>query len=66
MFEDIDEALREFGLHESFVDIGYEELYIIITGMLRQAPYAGESYVSGSLRARGIFVAYFRYTVVLV
>ena len=37
-FEDIDEALREYGLRESFVDISYEELCIIITGMLRQAP----------------------------
>ena len=48
-FQDIDQALREFGLHESFVDIGYEELHIVITGMLRQAPYAGESYVSSGL-----------------
>ena len=34
--EDIDEALREFGLRESFVDISYEELYTVITGMLSQ------------------------------
>ena len=47
---------QELGLHESFVDIGYEELYLVITGMLTQTPYAGESYVSGGLRARGIFV----------
>ena len=47
---------QEFGLYESFVDIGYEELYTVITGMLSQTPYAGESYVSGGLRARGIFV----------
>ena len=44
---------QEFGLYESFVDIGYEELYTVITGMLS---HAGESYVSGGLRARGIFV----------
>lgn len=42
---------------ESFVDIGYEELYTVITGMLNQTPCAGESYVSGGLRACGIFVA---------
>ncbi|KAK2552353.1 hypothetical protein P5673_026426 [Acropora cervicornis] len=42
---------QELGLHESFVDIGYEELYTVITGMLNQTPYAGESYVSGGLRA---------------
>ena len=47
---------QEFGLHESFVDITYEELYTVVTGMLSQTPYAGESYVSGGLRARGIFV----------
>ena len=47
---------QEFGLYESFVDIGYEELYTVLTGMLSQTPYAGESYVSGGLRARGIFV----------
>ena len=47
---------QEFGLYESFVDIVYEELYTVITGMLSQTPYAGESYVSGGLRARGIFV----------
>ena len=48
---------QEFGLHESFVDITYEELYCtVVTGMLSQTPYAGESYVSGGLRARGIFV----------
>ena len=48
---------QELGLHESFVDIGYEELCTVITGMLNQTPYAGESYVSGGLRACGIFVA---------
>ena len=47
---------QELGLHESFVDISYEELYTVITGVLTQTPYAGESYVSGGLRARGIFV----------
>lgn len=51
---------QELGLHESFVDIGYEELYTIVTGMLNQTPYAGESYVSGGLRARGIFVQRYR------
>ena len=47
---------QEFELHESFVGIGYEELYTVITGMLSQTPYAGESHVSGGLRAHGIFV----------
>ena len=51
---------QELGLHESFVDISYEELYTVITGMLTQTPYAGESYVSGGLRARGIFVQRYR------
>jgi len=41
---------QELGLHESFVDISYEELYTVITGMLNQTPYAGETYVSGGLR----------------
>ena len=31
-------------------------IYTVVTGMLSQTPYAGESYVSGGLRARGIFV----------
>lgn len=47
---------QEFGLHETFVDITDEELYTVVVGMLSQTPYAGESYVSGGLRARGIFV----------
>ena len=51
---------QEFGIYESFVDISYEELYTVITGMLTQTPYAGESYVSGGLRARGIFVQRYR------
>ena len=51
---------QEFGLHESFVDISYEDLYTVITGMLSQTPYAGESYVSGGLKARGIFVQRYR------
>ena len=34
---------------KSFVDVGYEELYTVIKGMLGQTPYAGESYVSGGL-----------------
>ena len=51
---------QELGLHESFVDISYEELYTVITGMLTHTPYAGESYVSGGLRARGIFVERYR------
>ena len=38
------------------MDITYEELYTVVTGMLSQTPYAGESYVSGGLRAHGIFV----------
>ena len=42
------------------MDIGYEELYPVITGMLNQTPYAGESYVSGGLRACGIFVQRYR------
>lgn len=46
---------QELGLHERFVD-SYEELYIVIMGMLTQTPYTGESCVSGGLRARGIFV----------
>ena len=37
------------------MDIGYEELYTAITGMLGPTPYAGECYVSGGLRARGSF-----------
>ena len=51
---------QEFGIYESFVDISYEELYTVITGMLTQTPYAGESYVSGGLRARGSFVQRYR------
>ena len=47
---------QEFGLHESFVDIIYEELYTVVTGMLSQTPDAGESHVSGGLQACGIFV----------
>ena len=48
---------QELGLHESFVDICYEELYAVIMGVLTQTPYARESYyVSGGLRAHGIFV----------
>ena len=47
---------QEFGLHESFVEITDEELYTVVVGMLSQTPYAGESYVSGGLQARGIFV----------
>lgn len=46
---------QEFGLHESFVDI-----YTVITGMLSQTPFAGESYVSGGLKARDIFVQRYR------
>lgn len=46
---------QELGLHESFVDISYEELYTVITEMLTQTPHAGESLVSG-LRTRGIIV----------
>ena len=42
---------QEFGLRGSFGDISYEELYSVITGMLSQTPYAGESYVSGGLKA---------------
>ena len=42
------------------MDIGYEGLYTVITGMLNQTPYAGESYVSGGLRARSIFVQRYR------
>ena len=37
---------QEFGLHGSFVDISYEDLDNVITGMLSQTPYAGASYVS--------------------
>ena len=47
---------QEFGLHESFVEITDEEFYSIVVGMLSQTPCAGESYVNGGLRARGIFV----------
>ena len=47
---------QEFGLHESFVDVSYVDLYTVITGMLSQTPYAGESYLSGGLKAHGIFV----------
>jgi len=47
---------QEFGLHGNFVDISYEDLYTVITGMLSQTPYAGESCVSSGLKARGIFV----------
>lgn len=36
--------------------ISYEELYTVIMGMLTQTPYAGESYASGGLQTRGIFV----------
>ena len=50
-FENIDKALREFGLHQRFVDISYEELYLVIAGMLSQAPCAGESYVSSGKAA---------------
>jgi len=50
----------EFGLRGSFVDISYEDLYTVITGMLSQTPYAGESYVNGGLKARGIFVQRYR------
>mgnify|MGYP000654049422 CR=1 FL=1 len=42
------------------MDIGYQELYTVITGMMNQTPYAGESYVSGGLRACGIFVQRYR------
>ena len=42
---------QEFGLRGSFGDISYEDLYSVITGMLSQTPYAGESYVSGGLKA---------------
>ena len=38
------------------MDIGYKELYTVITGMLSQTRYADESDVSGGLRARIIFV----------
>ena len=51
---------QDFGLHESFVDISYEDLYTVITGMLSQTPYSGESCVSGSLKARGILVQRYR------
>lgn len=34
---------QEFGLHGNFVDISYEDLYNVITGMLSQTSYAGES-----------------------
>ena len=38
------------------IDISYEKPYTVITGILIQTPYAGKSFVSGGLRARGIFV----------
>ena len=42
------------------MDISYEDLYTVITVMLSQIVYAGESYVSGGLKARGIFVQRYR------
>lgn len=47
---------QELGLHGSFVNISDGELRAVVFEILSQTPYAGESYVSGGLRARGIFV----------
>ena len=43
---------QEYGRHEIFVNIGYEELYTVIKGTLGQTSYAGESYVSGGLHSK--------------
>ncbi|XP_031551143.1 uncharacterized protein LOC116288486 [Actinia tenebrosa] len=45
-----------YGLQESYVDISDEELMSTVTDILQQTPYAGESYIIGALRAKGVFV----------
>ena len=43
-------------LEESYADISDEELMSTVTEIIQKTPYAGESYISGALRAKGVFV----------
>lgn len=56
---------QEYGLQDSFVTINDEDLCGAVVDILGQTPYAGEHYVGGGLRARGIFVQRYRVRAIL-